>query len=132
MVTTFSMLLINFGWNGFTEAVIQRETIDRFMVSNLFWINAGAGALLTIAFASAGSLLAEFYGDARVAQVSAAQADIFPLLNASSVASTSTVQTMTGPLTETKIDIGPPNPMDPWNGSAFGTICSPSSRSGRW
>jgi len=40
MVTTFSMLLINFGWNGFTEAVIQRETIDRFMVSNLFWINA--------------------------------------------------------------------------------------------
>ncbi len=72
MVTTFSMLLINFGWNGFTEAVIQRETIDRFMVSNLFWINAGAGALLTIAFASAGSLLAEFYGDARVAQVSAA------------------------------------------------------------
>ena len=51
-----------------------------------------------------------------------AQADIFPLLNASSVASTSTVQTMTGPLTETKIDIGPPNPMDPWNGSAFSNV----------
>ena len=72
MVTTFSMLLINFGWNGFTEAVIQRETIDRFLVSNLFWINAGAGALLTIGFASAGSLLARFYGDARVAHVSVA------------------------------------------------------------
>jgi polysaccharide transporter, PST family len=72
MVTTFSMLLINFGWNGFTEAVIQRETIDRFLVSNLFWINAGAGVLLTIGFASAGSLLGRFYGDARVARVSVA------------------------------------------------------------
>jgi PST family polysaccharide transporter len=69
MVTTFSLLLINFGWNGFTEAVIQRETIDRFLVSNLFWINAGAGVLLSFGFASAGSLLARFYGDARVAHV---------------------------------------------------------------
>ena len=72
MVTTFSLLLINFGWNGFTEAVIQRETIDRFLVSNIFWINAGAGALLTVGFASAGSLLARFYGDPRVARVSIA------------------------------------------------------------
>lgn len=72
MVTTVSLLLVNFGWNGFTEAVIQRETIDRFLVSNLFWINAGAGALLTIGFASAGSLLARFYGDPRVAHVSVA------------------------------------------------------------
>jgi PST family polysaccharide transporter len=72
MVTTFSMLLINFGWNGFTEAVIQRETIDHFLVSNLFWINAGAGALLTIGFVSAGSLLARFYGDVRVGHVSVA------------------------------------------------------------
>lgn len=72
MVTTFSLLFVNFGWNGFTEAVIQRETINRFLVSNLFWINAGAGALLTIGFASAGSLLAKFYGDARIAHVSVA------------------------------------------------------------
>lgn len=74
MVTTFSLLLINFGWNGFTEAVIQRETIDRFLISNLFWINAGAGALLAIGFASAGRWLAQFYGDARVPRVCAAMA----------------------------------------------------------
>jgi len=72
MVTTFSLLLINFGWNGFTEAVIQRERIDCFLVSNLFWINAGAGLLLTIGFASVGPLLARFYGDSRVARVTAA------------------------------------------------------------
>jgi PST family polysaccharide transporter len=71
MVTTFSLLLVNFGLNGFTEAVIQRDEIDQFLVSNLFWINLGAGLLLTIGFAAAGSLLAWFYGDLRVARVAA-------------------------------------------------------------
>ena len=45
MVTTFSLLLINFGLNGFTEAVIQRPDINRYLVSNLFWINVCAGVL---------------------------------------------------------------------------------------
>lgn len=72
MVTTFSLLLVNFGWNGFTEAVLQREVIDNFLVSNLFWINVGAGLFLTIGFAAAGSLLARFYGDPRVARVAIA------------------------------------------------------------
>lgn len=71
MVTTFSLLLMNFGWNGFTEAIIQRAQIDRFLVSNLFWINAGAGLALTVGFAAAGSLLALFYHDPRVARVAA-------------------------------------------------------------
>src|SRR5438034_6684497 len=58
MVTTFSLLLMNFGVNGFTEAVIQREHVDHALVSNLFWINASVGLVLTIAFAMAGHLLA--------------------------------------------------------------------------
>ena len=69
MVTTFSLLLVNFGLNGFTEAVIQLEGIDDLMASNLFWINLAAGVIFTIGFAAAGSLLAWFYGDARVASV---------------------------------------------------------------
>lgn len=69
MVTTFSLLLSNFGWNGFTEAVVQREEIDHFLASNLFWINVGAGFLLTVGFAAAGSLLARFYHDPLVARV---------------------------------------------------------------
>ncbi|MGB9234317.1 MAG: lipopolysaccharide biosynthesis protein [Terriglobales bacterium] len=72
MVTTFNLLLTNFGLNGFTEAIQQREQINRRLVSNLFWINAGVGLLLTIAFAGAGSLLARFYGDPRVAHVTVA------------------------------------------------------------
>lgn len=69
MVTTFSLLLTSFGLNGSTEAIIQREEIDHFTASNLFWINVGAGLLFTIAFAEAGSLLARFYRDSRVARV---------------------------------------------------------------
>jgi polysaccharide transporter, PST family len=69
MVTTFSLLLMNFGLNGFTEAVIQRETIDHSLASNLFWINLGAGIVLTLGFAAAGSLMARFYGNAHVAHI---------------------------------------------------------------
>jgi PST family polysaccharide transporter len=69
MVTTFSLLLVSFGLNGFTEAVIQCEEIDRYTASNLFWLNVGAGLVLAIAFAAAGSLLAQFYRNPLVANV---------------------------------------------------------------
>ena len=69
MVTTFSLLLVNFGLNGFTEAVLQSEEMDRALASNLFWVNSGIGFLLTIAFSAAGSLLARFYHEPLVARV---------------------------------------------------------------
>jgi PST family polysaccharide transporter len=69
MVTTFSLLLVSFGLNGFTEAVIQCEEIDRNTASNLFWLNTGAGLVLAIGFAAAGTLLARFYRNPLVAHV---------------------------------------------------------------
>jgi PST family polysaccharide transporter len=69
MVTTFSLLLSNFGLNGLTEAVVQREEIDARLASNLFWIAVGGGLLLTILFAAAGSLLAKFFDEPLVARV---------------------------------------------------------------
>ncbi len=69
MVTTFSLLLMNFGLNGLTEAVVQRETIDNSLASNLFWINAAGGLALTVGFAFAGSLMARFYGEPLVAPI---------------------------------------------------------------
>lgn len=69
MVVSFSLLLKSFP--GFTEAVLQWDTIDRYLVSNLFWVCVGAGVLLTIGFAAAGSVLAWFYGDPRVARIAA-------------------------------------------------------------
>jgi O-antigen/teichoic acid export membrane protein len=69
MVTTFSLLLVSFGSNGFTEAVIQFEEIDHQTASNLLWLNTGAGLVLAIMFAAAGTLLARFYGNPLVANV---------------------------------------------------------------
>ncbi len=69
MVTTFSLLLMSFGQNGYTEAVIQRPEMNHSLATNLFWINAGVGLVFTLGFAAAGSLLAIFYGDPRVASV---------------------------------------------------------------
>src|SRR5206468_841408 len=69
MVTTFSLLLANFGYNGITEVVIQWEELNHALSTNLFWINLLVGVLLTMVFAAAGSLLGQFYGDARVQNV---------------------------------------------------------------
>jgi PST family polysaccharide transporter len=72
MVTTFSLLLMSFGLTGFTDAILQRDEIDHFLVSNLFWINVIGGIVLAAGFAAAGPLLARFYGDPRVAGVAVA------------------------------------------------------------
>lgn len=69
MVTTFSLLIMSFGLNGYTEAILQRADIDHSLASNLFWINLSVGLLATAGFAATGSLLARFYGDPRVAHV---------------------------------------------------------------
>ena len=60
MVTTFSLLLSSFGMNGFTEALIQREQIDRTVTSNLFWIVVAGGLFLASGFVAAGSWLQSF------------------------------------------------------------------------
>src|SRR4029077_13882284 len=69
MVTTFSLLLVNFGLNGFTEAVIQWEKIDHALATNLFWINLAGALVLSLAFAAAGTLMARFYRDPVVSHV---------------------------------------------------------------
>jgi polysaccharide transporter, PST family len=69
MVTTFSLLLANLGLNGITEAIIQREELGHSLASNLFWVTLGGGLILTIGFASAGSLMARFYGNVLVSHV---------------------------------------------------------------
>src|ERR1700758_5484946 len=69
MVTTFSLLLASFGLNGPTEAVIQFEEIDHYTASNLFWLTSGAGLVLGVSFAGAGSLLARFYQNPLLASV---------------------------------------------------------------
>src|SRR5208282_4073109 len=84
MVTTFSLLVMSFGQNGFSEAIIQREEMDHYLASNLFWINVAAGLLLTAVFAVAGPLMARFFGDHRVTAVAGALS-LTVLFNSTSV-----------------------------------------------
>jgi len=69
MVTTFSLLLVNCGLNGMTEAVIQCKNLDRRLASNLFWLNLVVGSLLTVGFCAGGRLLSTFYGEPTVASI---------------------------------------------------------------
>jgi PST family polysaccharide transporter len=69
MVTTFGLLFRSFGYSGFTEAIVQREGLSDSLASNLFWIQLGVGAILTLVFASAGPLMALFFHNETVARV---------------------------------------------------------------
>jgi polysaccharide transporter, PST family len=66
MVTAFSLLLQNFGVNGFTEAIIQIEIIDHRMMSTLFWINTLISFALTIVFILIAPALVRFYNEPRL------------------------------------------------------------------
>jgi O-antigen/teichoic acid export membrane protein len=72
MVTTFSLLLQNFGFNGFTEAIIQREEINHNIINTLFWINGGMSFALTLLFVALSPLVARFYREPRLTLISAA------------------------------------------------------------
>jgi hypothetical protein len=48
---------------------MQREELTDSLASNLFWINLGIGTILTLAFAGSGRLLALFYHNSDVVQV---------------------------------------------------------------
>lgn len=61
MVTTFSLLLQNFGGNGFTEAIIQKEDINHKMISTLFWVNGAIMSVLTLLLILMAPFLAWFY-----------------------------------------------------------------------
>jgi O-antigen/teichoic acid export membrane protein len=66
MVTTFSLLLASFGLAGFTEAILQADTLTESQTSNLFWITLSGGLILSLGFGAAGSLLARFYSNPQI------------------------------------------------------------------
>jgi len=66
MVMTVSLLLRNFGVNGFPEAIIQEETINHRQVSNLFWIHLGISITLAIVFVISAPAIIWFYNEPRL------------------------------------------------------------------
>lgn len=61
MVLAFSLLLQNFGSNGFIEATIQRQEIHHKQISTLFWVNVGINLMLTLLFMASAPVIAWFY-----------------------------------------------------------------------
>lgn len=74
MVATISVLLMNFGVNGFTEAVIQQENLGHRQVSTLFWINLGCSAVLTAILIGLGPTIASFYGEPGLVKITTVMA----------------------------------------------------------
>jgi PST family polysaccharide transporter len=69
MVTTITGLAQGFADLGLSEATIQREQISHHQVSNLFWINVSVGLALMMATAASAPVLAWFYREPRLKDV---------------------------------------------------------------
>ncbi|MFT4212645.1 MAG: lipopolysaccharide biosynthesis protein [Microbacterium sp.] len=62
---------------GLSMAALQAKELTRHQQSNLFWINAGVGAVLAIVFFAGSYLIAAFYGQPEVVQITQALAVTF-------------------------------------------------------
>jgi O-antigen/teichoic acid export membrane protein len=69
MVLTISLLLGNFGVNGFTEAIIQNSEINHKQISTLFWINVLISILLALLFIAFSPVIVWFYKEPRLTPI---------------------------------------------------------------
>ena len=72
MVTAFSLLLANVGYNGFIEAIIHADEIDHRQVNALFWLGVGISLGLAVLFSVCSPLLAGFYHEPRLVPITVA------------------------------------------------------------
>ena len=63
MVTTVTGFLRIFSGGGFSAGTVQRENITHAQASNLFWINAGMSAGMSLIVAASAPVFAWFYGE---------------------------------------------------------------------
>lgn len=70
MAATFSILFQNFGVNGFTEAIIQREDMTEEQLKKLFWVNLSIMAGLTLFFVVMTPAIAWFFGEESLKSIS--------------------------------------------------------------
>jgi PST family polysaccharide transporter len=69
MVTAVTALVDGFRDLGLSTATVQRPHITHQQVSNLFWINAAAGAAFGLLFCAIAPLIAAFYNEPRLTDV---------------------------------------------------------------
>ena len=74
MVAVFTGFVAVFKDLGLSAATVQRAEISHSQVTNLFWVNLAIGVVLALVIAGAAPLLARFYGDPRLAAITAVSA----------------------------------------------------------
>ncbi len=74
--TGFASVFVDVGLSG---AVIQRQELTERHVSTAFWLNAGAGFVLSLAVAALAPLIAAFYGDPALLGLTLAMAPAFAI-----------------------------------------------------
>lgn len=79
MVTAFSMWIMNFGINGFTEYIIQKKDIDTLEINSIFWTHLFLASLLSVCFILFGFFLVYFYKEPALSGISAVMASSFIL-----------------------------------------------------
>jgi O-antigen/teichoic acid export membrane protein len=72
MVTALIAIATQFADLGLGQATIQSKDITHEQVSNLFWINATLGAVLTILVVAISPLIVSFYDDSRLGPIAIA------------------------------------------------------------
>jgi len=72
MVGIISLLIQNFGFNGFTEAIIQSKDLTHDQMSKLFWVNLFIMTALTLGFMALSPLLVWFYKEPQLYKITMA------------------------------------------------------------
>ncbi len=84
MVTVFTGVLLVFRDFGLSSAAIQRITVTEEQISTLFWVNILVGTLLTLLTVAMAPVIAAFYHEPRLLEVTVVLAPGF-LFNAAGV-----------------------------------------------
>ncbi len=82
MVATVTGFLLIFKDAGLSTATIQKAEITHAQVSNLFWVNVGVSAVLSLIVAGLAPVVAWFYRDQRLVAVTLALAGTFAVSGA--------------------------------------------------
>ena len=77
MVTAITAIAAQVSQLGLSAATVQRSEINHGQVSNLFWINVGAGVFLCAAISSLAPWIAAFYNDPRLVPLTVAVSTSF-------------------------------------------------------
>jgi PST family polysaccharide transporter len=77
MVTAFTAIVEGIKDLGLGAATVQRPDINHRQVTNLFWINAAAGASFALLFCALSPAIAGFYQDHRLVEITIALSLVF-------------------------------------------------------